>query len=462
MMDETGARLRPGIEGAIWPALPDGTAAYILSVLWQLERTQWWPVDRLRDHQNRQLKALLSHAAQHVPYYERRLRDFGANPSLFVEPESWRAIPPLTRADIQNAGARLHNRQVPKSHGALSQVKTSGSTGQPVTVVKTGLSQIFWCAIAMRDHAWHRRQFDLKAAIIRANPAVPAEPPDGAVQPNWGPPATYFHETGQTALLRLGADVDLQAAWLVRHDPAYLMTYPTNLAALLVHFREHGIRLPSLREVRAVGETVSSDLRALCREVLGVPLVDMYSSQEVGYMALQCPESEDYHVQSESVLLEVVDDAGRPCEPGEIGRVLVTPLHNFAMPLLRYEIRDYAEVGAPCRCGRGLPTLKRIVGRERNMVMLPGGKRRWPLVGFHEYEAIAPIRQYQFVQRSLERIEMRLVVARPVSADEEGRLTEVVQRSLGHPFAVDFVYLDAIPIGANGKFEEFLCAVPSA
>ena len=78
----------------------------------------------------------------------------------------------------------------------------------------------------------------------------------------------------------------------------------------------------------------------------------MYSSQEVGYIALQCPENESYHIQAENVLVEILDDDGLPCEPGEVGRVVVTALHNLATPLLRYDIGDYAEVGSPCSCGR--------------------------------------------------------------------------------------------------------------
>ena len=63
-----------------------------------------------------------------------------------------------------------------------------------------------------------------------------------------------------------------------------------------------------------------------------------------GIIALQCPSGGLYHLQSESVHVEILDEAGRPCAPGEIGRVIVSPLHNFAMPLLRYESGDYAPI----------------------------------------------------------------------------------------------------------------------
>jgi phenylacetate-CoA ligase len=166
-------------------------------------------------------------------------------------------------------------------------------------------------------------------------------------------------------------------------------------------------------------------------------------------------------VQSESVKVEVLDDAGRPCAPGAIGRVVVSSLHNFAMPILRYKLGDYAEAGAPCPCGRGLPTLARILGRSRNMLVLPSGERYWPLSGAFEFRDIAPIRRSQMVQLDLERIEMRMVADRPVTPDEERRLAGVVRRWVGHPFEVQFKYLDAFPASASGKFEDFISMVRS-
>jgi phenylacetate-CoA ligase len=147
------------------------------------------------------------------------------------------------------------------------------------------------------------------------------------------------------------------------------------------------------------------------------------------------------------------------CAPGETGRVVVSNLHNFAMPLLRYELGDYAEAGGPCPCGRGLPTLKRVLGRKRNMLVLPNGDRQWPLTGLYEYRDIAPIRRAQVVQLDLERLELRLVADRAVTKDEERRLIEVVHRWVGHPFKVQFTYLEAFPEKANGKFEDFISLI---
>jgi phenylacetate-CoA ligase len=252
--------------------------------------------------------------------------------------------------------------------------------------------------------------------------------------------------------------IDAQAEWLIEEEPDYLLTYPSNAAALAQHFLDHQIRLQNLCQVRTFGETLDPRLRPLCKAAWQVPVVDNYSSQEVGYIALQCPESEVYHVQSESLLVEVIDDAGAACGPGQVGRVVVSTLQNFAMPLLRYEIGDYAEVGQGCGCRRGLPVLQRILGRQRNMFRLPSGKLIWPsllLDGDAIPPAAASIRQYQIIQRTIDRLEVRVVAEDRLTESAELELSEWVGRSLGAQFTIDFIYVPSIARSVGGKFEDF-------
>ena len=146
-----------------------------------------------------------------------------------------------------------------------------------------------------------------------------------------------------------------------------------------------------------------------------------------------------------------------PCEAGETGLVVVTTLHNFAMPLIRYVVGDYAELGHPCACGRGLPVLKQVNGRVRNMMLLPSGKKEWPILGF--YRDTLPVRQRQVIQKSLEEVELRLVVERPLTGPEEEEARATLRAKLGHPFRVTISYHTEIPRSRGGKFEEFRCEV---
>jgi phenylacetate-CoA ligase len=158
------------------------------------------------------------------------------------------------------------------------------------------------------------------------------------------------------------------------------------------------------------------------------------------------------------VLVEVLDDSGAPCAPGQAGRVVVTPLHNFAMPLLRYELGDEAEVGQPCACGRTLPTLAHILGRSRDRFVLPGGERRF-VSKPESFAAVPEIKRYQIAQVAADLVEIRLQVSDRLSNETEAMLAHALAVSLGHRFTVCFVYLDEFPQRAGKKFRDVVCEI---
>ena len=454
-MSDPTRGLRSTVTGQAWPALPSARGAMLAALLYQFERTQWLPPAELFGNQLSQLKRLLVHAQRSVPFYRQRLAHLDLQAGL--TPGQWHDLTPLSRRAVQSAGDQLHSDAVPPEFGAVTSSETSGSTGEPVKLRLTELDRLMWEATTLREHYWHARDFSAKLASIRVFGNGLGTPPNGTLVNDWGAPASELHATGPMAMLALDTDVALQARWLCRHAPDYLLTYPTNLLALIEHAEAHGWSLPDLREVRTVGETVTPELRERCSAAWGVPLVDVYSSRELGYIALQCPLSGLYHVSAETALVEVLDEDGRTAQAGDVGRLVVTPLHNYASPLLRYELNDYAEVGPACPCGRGLPTLTRILGRSRNMVVLPDGRRYWPLLGFGRYREIAPVIQYQLVQRTRDQIDVNLVVERPLTAGEQERLGAIIKDAIGYPFSLDFKYFEgAIPRGKGGKYEEFI------
>lgn len=436
-----------GLRDVAWPAVPAPHAAALLALLHQLEQSQWLSPQRLRELQSRQLELLLRHAASSVPYYRRQ---WGGAAAV----ERFTELPLLTRRELQANYGELKSERVPPEHGATGEVLTSGSTGAPIRVLRTQLSQLFWNAITLREHLWHRRDLRGKLAAIRYGMA-------GAESPTWGQATAGVVSTGPAAGLGVDVDVDAQIAWLQRQEPDYLLTYPSNAAELARTCLRTGVRLRRLQQVRTMGEMLSPDVRLICREAWGVPIVDMYSAEEAGYIALQCPDGESYHVQAESLLVEILDEQGRPCAPGSTGRVVVTDLHNFAMPLVRYEIGDFAEAAPACPCGRGLPVLSRVAGRVRNMLVAADGKRYFPIFGTRSMPGFELLRQHQFVQKSLGLVEARLVTASPLGAQQEETLRRhLLARFPG--FEVRLVYCASIPRSPSGKFEDFVSELPAS
>lgn len=448
-------------ETVVWPALPAPDAARLAALLHQLDASQWWTPEQHRDQQLRQAAALLHHAYRQLPFYRDRLADAGFVPGMPVTPAVWARIPVLTRAELQEAGAALYCGELPSGHGGTYELSTSGSTGRPLRAKGTALVQLIWRAITLREHLWHRRDFSGTLAGIRALPTGVGVYPDGNRSQWWGSAMRGLFATGPSASLSIVSRIEEQAEWLGRVQPHYLLTYPSALRDLLLYCRDRGLTFPRLREVRTLSELLPQETRQLCREIWGLKIADMYSSQEAGYLALQCPEHEHYHVQSEAVLLEVLNDAGKPCGPGEIGHVVVTPLSNFAMPMIRYALGDLAEVGPACSCGRGLPVLVRILGRARDMLVYPDGRRAWPLLGDMFYTTIPEIRQFQLVQHGVDDIEIKVVATRRLHAEEEAQLRDWLHQRCGHAFPVRVTYHQEIPRGPSGKFQDFRSEMPA-
>lgn len=418
----------------------------------QLQQSQWLPPEFLRERQLQQLAPVLRHARETIPFYRQRFAAARFDPRSGFAAAAFFRLPLLTRAEIQSAGDTLVTSKLPPDHGKFLSFGSSGSTGQPIQVLGSEVTHFFGSALNLRDHLWHRRDLSGKLAAIRTQI-------ESATLQGWGPATDAVYTTGPSATLSISSDIGVQLAWLVEQNPDYLLSHPSNVLALARRSLETGTRIGNLREVRTFGETLPAELRDTCRQAWGVPVTDAYSAEEVGNIALQCPAHEHYHVQAENLLVEIIDAEGLPCAPGQVGRVVLTTLHNFAMPLIRYANGDYAEVGEPCPCGRGLPVLKRIMGRQRNMLILPDGTRHWPSFPAEIWADIAPIRQIQLVQHSLRQIGVNLVIDQPLTPEQQQRFIRALQESLGYPFEIELRHVQQIERGANCKYEGFISLI---
>ena len=429
-------------------------AAVLASLLEQLEASQWADAGSLAEVQQRHVALLAEHARSCSPHFASRLQVAGIEPRDLADRGQFAKLAVITRRDVQAAGAAMSCTTLPGGHGDVGTTVTSGSTGEPVTVRRTAVTALFWNAMAMRELRWHRRELSGRLCTIRAKTAAYSK------RETWGPPASLLGHTGPALALPVATDTRQLVEWIAAWSPTLLVLYPSTLAAVTDHCARYSVRPAGLQHVLTTGETLSATVRADAEATLGAPVADCYSSEEFGCIAAQCPASGLYHVMAESVIVEVLRDDGTPCDDGEAGRVVVTDLHNYATPLVRYDIGDVAAPGPPCPCGRGLPTLRRIVGRQRNLIRMPDGRRHWPLTGFPRCRDVAPVRQYQLVQESRDGMNARLVVERPLRADEEERLRALFQRAAGHPFRMRFTYFpDRIPSGPSDKFEEFVCCI---
>jgi len=402
-----------------------------------LQRSQHWPPETLHAYTQARLRRTLEAAAT-IPFYTSRFREAPA-------PNDLGRLPLLERADV--AALEQSVRALHPASAAFQSDRSSGSSGMPVRFLFD------------RTHQWGR--FAGRARYLRANGwspfarsawviSLPQDCPDADLVRSPTFPGARF--------LSHVTEFGEQLRWLRTLAPVHLYTLPSNLDALLLLLEERGDTLPSLRGVFTGGEVLDDALRARAKRVLGLPVADNYGSTEA-FLAWQCPAG-SYHVNAEHVLVEIVDAAGRPAAPGEMGRVLVTTLENFLMPLVRYAIGDYATADpTPCACGRTLPRIGRVVGRGINLFRMPDGRLRSPWNLVKPLKFSPHIRQFQIVQRTVERYVVRYVAPRALTADEATAMRAEFQEILGYPAGVDFERVDEIPRAPSGKFMTALSEV---
>jgi phenylacetate-CoA ligase len=329
----------------------------------------------------------------------------------------------------------LQTMQAPKGD---FETRSSGTTGIPVIIQKSYLSRLWWMATNLRATIWAKRDVRLTMAEIKANCKKETRPSWGDVYqilsmidyPLVGP---INQPTGPSYLHPIDGDLN---AWLEQIQPHYLFIYPSALDTLNLS------KLTQLRGIGTTGETLYQQH----------PLVtDLYSSEEVGTIAIQCPDNSDFYHVMENIIVEILDDMD---QPADVGRVVVTDLVSPYMH--RYDIGDYAERGF-CDCGRGLPSIKKILGRRRNRIIMPDGSRRWPRVGSLSFRQIAPIRRYQIIQKSISELVLKLEVEKLLTPEQENALKSLMLSKLEFPFTIELVYVEKFP---PGKFEDFICEIP--
>jgi len=250
----------------------------------------------------------------------------------------------------------------------------------------------------------------------------------------------------------------------VKRRPDYFGTYPPVLKELARRTQGRGIDI-RFALVLSFAAVLDEETRALCRAVFSAEIADTYGAEEVGHIAAQCRECGEYHVSAEATRVEVLDANGSAVSPGEIGKVVVTPLYNYAMPLIRYELGDMAEAGTiPSACGRGLPTLRRILGRYRNLFRYRDGSESWPIAPKFKLEDFIALKHFQVVQIDLDHIEIRYV---PQDEDSDRpidlpALTQRVRAVLHQPVEVTVRRVAQIERSRGGKYEDCISLVPPA
>jgi len=455
-------RLQP-VPSNTWPALPNGALAQVWTAYQALDRTQWLDPATIERQQLAQVRELLTHCVAHIPYYRDQLARAGIVPADVQTLADFRRLPLLNRQLYQDNAAQLAATALPPGMRASGEHTTSGTSGVRLKVLQTTWVELWWCACYLRDLEWCNLDPTGTMAglvVTQQTGATLEKLLHGVVLPCWFPKLQGLVQSAQTYGMDLQQDHRRQLAWLRQVDPDYLLSYPSNLEVLASLLEEEPQPFPRLRAIQSISEAMTPDSRARIEAAFGVPIKDTYSCTEAGYLASPCPLGHGLHVHEENVLFEVLDEAGQPCEPGETGRVVLTTLHNFRGPFLRYEIGDEVTLGpATCPCGRGLRLLASIEGKRRPMLYMPDGRRRASSAVIQLLKQCCQTRQYQIVQKAVDHVVIRLVPAATYAPAQGELFRRKLQEFFAAPIRVDLQLEERLHAPGRAKLQGIVVEV---
>ena len=420
------------------------------AVLQELERSQWLSANRVRELQFDRLKRHLEFAYQHALYYRRLFDEHGIQPDQIKDFADFRRIPFLTRESLRDQFGGL--RASAPIRG-VQKISTGGSTGSPVTVLVDPIRNSFVDAARLRSHRWFDADVGVREIVL------------------WGSPIEITRQDyiryARDRLLnsRLLSAFDMGKTSLakysdiiVRYRPVKMYGYASALYLLARYFQETKRKPPpSLKVVFATAEPLFDFQRKAIQDVFGVSVAVEYGARDAGLMANECPNG-GLHIPAEGMLIEV-----ERCGSDAAGEIIVTNLYSRAMPIIRYRTGDVGELGdGACACGRGLPLLKSVQGRQTDFILTSDGRVIHALAVIYVLRECPEIEKFQVVQQSASEINVIIVPRAELRESVQTKIHADLQKLLGTNTQINITIASTISTSPSGKFRYVVSKVAAS
>jgi phenylacetate-CoA ligase len=406
-----------------------------------LERSQWWFPEQLRDFQWNELCRLLEHAFRSVPYYQRKYREAGVELGDIKTREDFAKLPTLHREEINQHRNELCAQDF---KGDLIEHATGGSSGIPTRFYITRESYDWRCAASARAYSWSGYQTGEPALYLWGAPVGPVSRLKTAklksyhlvrrelIVPTFVQTPELWQRTYEAAL---------------HFRPRFVVGYVSSLQEFAQYLLSRELLISGVDAVLSAAEAVHGPSREAAERAFHAPMFETYGSREFMSIAAECEFHSGLHVHADNLLIET--DRSINGEPSEF---LITDLHNFGMPFIRYRIGDVGVLSdRTCGCGRGLPLIRKVEGRVLEVLRTQDG-RTVPGEFFpHLLKDVPEVREFQVRQQSLEEVVISLVLASALSAKSENLLRSEIGKVFTSATRVIIKHVDSIPQGRSGK-----------
>ncbi len=422
----------------------------------QLEQTQYWTPEQLRQLQLDRLRRLLLRAASQVPYYRELFATLGFEPQRDLRSLADLARLPLSdKAVMRSQSARLRADDA----GPLARFNTGGSSGEPL---------VFYIGKERVSHdvgaKWRATRW---WAVDIGDPEIVV----------WGSPIELGAQdrvrAARDAMLRTEllpafdmseAKLDGFIASIRRRRPRMVFGYPSALSHIARHAAARGLRLDDLgiRVAFVTSELLYAEQREQIGAAFGCPVANGYGGRDAGFIAHQCPEG-GMHLTAEDIIVEIIAPDGQPLPAGQSGEIVVTHLASGDYPFIRYRTGDVGTLSdQPCACGRGLPLLNDIQGRSTDFVVAADGTVMHGLALVYVLRDQPEVKAFKIVQESLQLTRVQLVLEEALTPALRALLEQGLRRRLGAAVSIELEQVERILPEKSGKFRYVSSKVDAA
>ena len=382
--------------------------------------------------QRKQLGNLVNHAYVRSEFWRQRI------PAGVAPQDALQRLPILSRQDIatqvQKEGSLFHD----KKKGSPATYETTGSTGTPLKVFVCeqngyynevrGLAQFFIDNLPLDEN-----RVEIKPVVRSGDLRKKTQP--RTTEPHWAGPLSKIYGNGSSTTLRFNNDVDGLLSELAKDRVGYLVC-PSRVIEQLLD------RGPDLVEKLGIKVWFHlSDYRS-CEVVgklkqIGIPSLSNYSSGETGPIAFECRTNEGhYHVAHSNVIVECDSTLTTEFDGETVGRLLITHLHAYATPLIRYDIGDFGKLHVKCPCGHHGPTISHIYGRGKHFLRHPDGRYIPFYLSTRLLREAVDFAECRFRQDTVDTITVQIGGRETLSPDEEERLKATIIAATDAAFEV--------------------------
>jgi phenylacetate-CoA ligase len=423
----------------------------VFRVLREIEKSQWLPIEDLKRIQWEKLNRLVSFVYREIPFYKNKFNSLGIKPQDIRTLEDFGRLPLLTKKEIQENAAMLYPLV---KNDKFTNAKTSGSTGSPLSVRMSQLSWAYHHANIMRAMRWHGLDYFSKEVRIGSQSIEPKKrlgsKLKNAICNRVFIPANNLSDEHLSKYLKK----------IYRFKPEFLYGYPTalfQLAKFIFNISHDQAKL-KIKFVVSHGEELEDYQRDFIQKTFGCRVINGYGAGEVGIISYECPVG-NMHIPIESIYLETI----KPNEDYEGGyqEIVVTDLHNYSMPLLRYRIGDLGFLSEfKCPCGRSLPVLSGLKGKIRDIIETTNGRKVHTVIFNDIFKDLisrgGKVYEWQVIQKGLLNFNVNIIKGDNFTDSHLVFLKNLFHTYLGSDAKINFNFVKEIERHPSGKFRAFI------